>query len=222
MIDYQTLYKISYGIYVVCTGNKKKGNGFICNSVMQVTSEPSQLAVTCNKNNYSADLIKESGMLSVSILPREVSQEIIATFGYQSGREKDKLKAFNIRYGINDVPVLMNETIGSLECQVKNTFDVGTHWLFIVEILQADLYEQQAEPMTYALYRKERKGTSPKNAPTYIDESKLSNPATKEKHRCQVCGYVYDDSEHDQPFNALSDDWVCPVCCADRELFEKI
>ncbi|MGC9151454.1 MAG: flavin reductase [Microbacter sp.] len=222
MIDYQTLYKISYGIYVVCSGNSQKGNGFICNSVMQVTSEPPQLAVTCNKDNYTAELISASGMLSVTILPRQVSQDIIATFGYQSGRDIDKLKQFNIRYGLNDVPVLMNEAVATLECHVKETIDVGSHWLYIVEILQADLYDDAAEPITYALYRKERKGASPKNAPTYIDESKLPKTAATEKHRCQVCGYVYDDSEHDASFNALDEDWVCPICGAGKELFETL
>jgi flavin reductase (DIM6/NTAB) family NADH-FMN oxidoreductase RutF len=222
MIDYQTLYKMTYGIYVVCSGNSQKGNGFICNSVMQVTSEPPQLAVTCHKNNYSAELIAQSGVLSVSILPQEVSQDIISTFGYQSGRNTDKLKQFNIRYGINDVPVMMNEVIGTLECQVKETIDVGSHWLYIVEIMQADLYKETADPITYALYRKERKAASPKNAPTYIDESKLQKAASTEKYRCQVCGYVYDESEHDAAFNALNEDWVCPICGAGRELFEKI
>ncbi len=46
---------------------------------------------------------------------------------------------------------------------------------------------------------------------------------------CTLCGYVYDpaigDPEHDiapgTPFESLPDDWLCPVCGAEKTLFEK-
>jgi len=50
------------------------------------------------------------------------------------------------------------------------------------------------------------------------------------KWRCIVCGYVFDeekaDPSHDIPpgtrFEDLPEDWVCPVCGASKDLFEKI
>ncbi len=50
-----------------------------------------------------------------------------------------------------------------------------------------------------------------------------------EKWTCSVCGYIYDpalgDKEGDiQPgtsFESLPDEWVCPVCGASKEMFEK-
>jgi len=49
-----------------------------------------------------------------------------------------------------------------------------------------------------------------------------------DKWECTVCGYVYDPAEGDatagiEPgtsFEALPDDWVCPVCGADKSVFE--
>ncbi len=38
---------------------------------------------------------------------------------------------------------------------------------------------------------------------------------------CTVCGYIYDDKEEGTAFDDLPDDWVCPVCGADKEAFEK-
>lgn len=39
---------------------------------------------------------------------------------------------------------------------------------------------------------------------------------------CIICGYVYDPSENGNvSFEALSDDWVCPVCGVDKSNFEK-
>ncbi len=50
------------------------------------------------------------------------------------------------------------------------------------------------------------------------------------KYECQICGYVYDeaegDPENDIPagtkWEDLPDDWVCPVCGAAKDQFEKI
>ena len=50
-----------------------------------------------------------------------------------------------------------------------------------------------------------------------------------DKYTCSVCGYVYDPAQGDPdngvspgtPFDELPADWVCPVCGADKSLFEK-
>lgn len=222
MINFEALSKISYGLYVVCSGNRKQGSGFICNSVAQVTSEPIQLMVCCNKNNYTAKVIAGSGVLSVSVLPQTVSSEIIGTFGYKSGQDTDKFKDFEVRYGIEDVPVLVTEAIATLECKVMQTVDAGTHLLYICEVAEATLLND-LEPITYEYYHKVKKGLSPKNAPTYVDESKKqASASSSERHRCMVCGYIYDDAENEIPFSALDDDWVCPVCGVPKSEFEKI
>lgn len=222
MINFDALFKISYGLYVVCSGNKEHGNGFICNTVMQVTADPVQLAVCCNKNNYTAEFIARSGVLSISVLPENVSSELIGTFGYQSGRDKDKLQGFNVSYGIDDVPVLLSEAVATIEGKVKQTIDVGTHLIYICEITEATLLSN-SNPITYDYYRKIKKGVSPKNAPTYVDETKQRTAeATSEKYRCLICGYIYDNAENDTPFEELPEDWECPVCRAVKAMFEKI
>lgn len=221
MINFDALFKISYGLYVVCSGNKKHGNGFICNTVMQVTADPVQLAVCCNKNNYTSEFISQSGVLSISILPENVSPELIGTFGYQSGREKDKMQNFNVRYGISEVPVLLSEAVATIECSVKQTVDVGSHLIYVCEVVEAVLLNNQ-NPITYDYYRKIKKGVSPKNAPTYVDESKTQTTSTSKKYRCLICGYIYDDAENDTPFEELPDDWKCPVCRAVKAMFEKM
>jgi rubredoxin len=50
-----------------------------------------------------------------------------------------------------------------------------------------------------------------------------------DKYVCQVCGYVYDPEEGDPDngvssgttFEDLPDNWVCPVCGAPKDDFEK-
>jgi rubredoxin len=48
------------------------------------------------------------------------------------------------------------------------------------------------------------------------------------KYVCTVCGYIYDPAIGDPDsgvaaetaFEDLPDDWVCPVCGADKDQFE--
>jgi rubredoxin len=47
------------------------------------------------------------------------------------------------------------------------------------------------------------------------------------KYVCNVCGYIYDPDEGDPdsdippgtPFEELPEDWVCPVCGAEKSEF---
>jgi rubredoxin len=51
-----------------------------------------------------------------------------------------------------------------------------------------------------------------------------------ENWQCSVCGYVYESAKGDpdggvEPgtaFENLPDDWVCPICGAAKDQFEKI
>lgn len=44
----------------------------------------------------------------------------------------------------------------------------------------------------------------------------------KKKYVCKVCGWVYDPEEHDNvAFEALPDDWTCPVCGVGKDQFEE-
>ena len=50
------------------------------------------------------------------------------------------------------------------------------------------------------------------------------------KYKCNVCGYVYDPNQGDAmsgvpaktPFENLPEDWVCPVCGAEKSEFEPV
>jgi len=220
-----TFFKISYGLYIVSSGNKEKGNGFISNTVFQVTSEPPRFTVCCNKDNYTCEFINQYKVFSVSVLAQEASSEIIGKFGYKSGRETDKMSGNNIIYGQTGVPIVLNDSIAFLECKVIQTFDVGTHLLFIGDVVDAQIIDETQPPLTYAYYREIKKGISPKNAPTYINPTNLSTSkinSMNKKFKCLVCGYIYDEAQEKVKFEDLPDDWVCPLCGTSKSEFIEI
>ncbi len=225
MINYESLFKVSYGLYIVCAGDKAKGNGFISNTVFQVTAEPPQFAACCNKDNYTAGFIQKHGAFSVSILDRDTPAEIFGTFGYKSGKDMDKMIGMNIKYGTTGVPVILDSCIAYLEFKVLKTVDVGTHLMFIGELINAEILDGSKDPMTYQYYREIRKGLSPKNAPTYIDKSKLDlkpKDSPLKKYRCTACGYIYDENTENIKFEDLPTGWVCPICGSDKSDFIEI
>lgn len=39
------------------------------------------------------------------------------------------------------------------------------------------------------------------------------------KYVCKICGYVYDNSKQNVPFTEISDNWLCPLCGANKSDF---
>jgi flavin reductase (DIM6/NTAB) family NADH-FMN oxidoreductase RutF/rubredoxin len=225
MINFEAFFKVTYGLYIVSSGSREKGNGFISNTVFQITSEPAWFAASCNKNNYTCELIQSHGAFSVSILNIDASSDLIGRFGYKSGRDIEKMDGVNVLYGVTGVPVVVNDCIAYLEFKVVQTIDAGTHLIFIGELVQADLVDGSKEPMTYAYYRQTRKGVAPKNAPTYIDYSKLNSQSTgagTRRFKCPLCGYVYDERKEEVAFSDLPADWTCPACGCEKTDFIEI
>lgn len=226
-MNQKTFHKISYGLYVVSSKKESKLNGQIANTVFQVTSEPPTIAISINKQNLTHEFIQKSKVFTISILSKETPMKFIGHFGFKSGRDLNKFKDINYKVGITDAPIVMENSIGYLEAELINKIDVGTHTIFIGKVINAEILNN-SEPMTYAYYHEIKGGKSPKTAPTYIGEEKRVNKM--DKYKCTVCGYVYDPEKGDPdsginpgtPFEKLPDDWVCPICGASKDQFEKI
>ena len=235
-MNLNAFYNLSYGLYVVGSEYNGKKNGYIANTAFQVTAQPPQLAISCSKDNFSSEIIEKSGYFSVSVLHKEVSRKILGTFGYKSGRDFDKFEDVRYTTGKSGIPIVTEDSVAWFECKVVQKLDVGTHILFVGEVLYGDILESTVkEPITYDYYRKVRKGLAPKNAPTYIEKEKTEEKQTAEKPasgnmqkwECTVCGHIYDPAEGDPdsgiapgtPFENLPDDWVCPDCGAEKSDF---
>ena len=83
--------------------------------------------------------------------------------------------------------------------------------------------------MTYDYYHRVKRDTTPRMTPSYIEEKKMV-ASQMPKYKCTVCGYIYNpelgdpdgDIASGTPFEEIPDDWVCPVCGANKSEFEKI
>jgi len=231
----EAFFKISYGLYIISTSFEGKMNGYVANTAFQVTAEPPQIAISCNKDNFTASLIEKSGLFSISILEEQASAEIIGLFGYKSGKEINKFENTTFIKGKTGVPIVTDQCIAWFECKLTSQFEVGTHIVFIGEIVENGMLDESKSPLTYAYYRNVKKGKAPKNAPTYIKpvetvEEQSKDAGNLKRYKCLVCDHIYNPVEGDPDggiapgtaFEDIPDDWMCPVCGAGKEDFEPL
>jgi len=232
-MDKKTLHKISYGLYIVCSKKGDEINGQIANALFQVTSEPPTIAVSINKVNLTHEYISASKLFTLSILDKTAPLPFIGTFGFKSGRDIKKFENVTFKMSKNQVPIVTDHAVGYLEARVIDQIDVGNHTIFIGTIEDAEMLSKDPV-MTYEYYHEVKGGYSPKTAPTYSSEmdkktEKKKEEKTMNKYVCTVCGYVYDPAKGDPDsgiaagtaFEDIPDNWVCPVCGAGKDAFEK-
>lgn len=221
-MDVEAFFKLSYGIYLISSKSGEQLSGYIANTAFQVTAEPPQIAISCHKDNTSSKIIDESGIFALSVLEKNSDAGLIGLFGYQSGREDEKFERVNYKIGKNGAPVILSHAIAAFECRVVDRFDVGSHWLFIGEVTDAELLARDKDPLTYSYFRNEMKLMAPERAPTYVDKNKISadatNPETRSEappagapkesdagqessggtYMCSICAYEYDPAIGDE------------------------
>lgn len=192
--------QISYGLYVVSSKHDKKMNGCIINTVMQVTDNPKQIVTAVNKQNMTCEIIQKSGMFSISVLSETAPFSLFEHFGFQSGRETDKFVGYPFAMTKQELPYLTEHCTAYLDCKVIETYDLGTHIMFLAVVSDCDIISGE-KPITYSFYHE------------YVKPQKAST--SKKGWRCVVCGYIYEGEE-------LPPDFICPWCKHGVEDFEKI
>lgn len=193
------MFKISYGLYVLCAKEKDKDNGCIINTLVQMTSQPNRIGFTVNKLNFTHDMIMREKKGAVSILSTETAFDTIRNFGMRSGRDNDKFIGVEFIESENKVKVPTANIIGYFGFSVIETIDVGTHTTFICDVTE-EKYIEDKEPLTYAYYQSNIK---PKPQMT-----------GKSKWVCTICGYSTEEE--------IGDDFICPICNHSKQYFEKM
>ncbi len=179
-------------------------NGCITNTCIQVANNPVRIAISVLNSNYTCDLIKESGIFTLSLLDQTCSFETIRHFGFQSGRDVDKFANITAPADENAVPL---PRMADLFCsQRKSSFQTGSWntYPFIAEVTDAKLLSDNP-PLTYADYQAHVK---PKPEQKKEDKKIIG-------WRCKICNYVYEGSN-------LPEEFTCPLCGHGADDFEPI
>ena len=101
------------------------------------------LSISIRKERFSHDIIKDSGIFGVNL----VSKPLIKACDYcgvKSGRDIDKFKELKLtKYQGKTTGIpLIKESPASLECKVRQIIELGTHDMFIADILDVHVSKE--------------------------------------------------------------------------------
>lgn len=105
-----------------------------------VCSDPVMLSISVRPERYSYDIIRTSGEFVVNLTTRSLARAADYC-GVRSGRDVDKWK----ETGLTPIPAskvsapLIGESPVNLECQVRQVLELGSHHMFLAEVVAVDV-----------------------------------------------------------------------------------
>ena len=128
---------------MVSCGDMDKSNILTVAWTGIINTNPAMVYISVRPERYSYNIIKESGEFVINLTTRELAR---ATdwCGCRSGRQYDKFKEMNLhKEEANHVKCpLIKESPVSIECKVKEIKELGSHHMFIAEVLSIDADEK--------------------------------------------------------------------------------
>ena len=204
-LDPTALFTLSYGLYVLTAREGDRDLGCIVNTVTQLTENPTRIAVSVNKQNFTNEVIQRTGVFNVSVLTEAATMDLFRHFGFQSGRDVDKFAGRADPVSENGLRYIGGPANALISGKVEQAIDCGTHMLYIALVTEARKLSD-APSMTYAYYFANVK---PRPQP---------KPAQEKPRRgfvCRICGYFYEGDE-------LPPDFICPLCKHGAADFEPV
>ena len=200
-IDRTTMFKLSYGLFVLTANDGTRDNGCIINTAIQLTEQPYMISIAVNKANYTCGMINQTQKFNISILTQSATFDVFKQFGFQSGNNTDKFADVSYEARTeNGIRYLPHDTNGVISAEVKQSVDCGTHMLFIANVTAAITLSNEPSA-TYQFY---------------FDHIKPKPQKPKKQgFICKICGYIFEG-------DSLPNDFICPICKHGADVFEAI
>jgi len=129
-------------VMVTCADKENKPNIITLAWAGTINSEPPMISISVRKERYSYNLIKDTGEFVVNLVTKNLVHA--ADFcGVKSGRDVDKFEANNLtpeKASKVRVP-LIKESPVNIECVVKNIIELGSHDMFLAEVVAVNVQE---------------------------------------------------------------------------------
>lgn len=201
-MDTKSLFKLTYGLYLLTANHNGKDNGCIINTAVQVANSPDRIAVSVTKGSLTENMIKESRKFNISAISTDAEFSLFEHFGMKSGRDIDKFADFtDVKRSPNELFYLTKWANAYISVYVQEIVDLGSHTLFIGQMVGGEVLSDK-ESCSYAYYHANIK---PKPAAS----------SGVKGWRCTICGYEYEGEE-------LPSDFICPLCKHPASDFEKM
>lgn len=127
-----------------------------------ICSDPPMVSISVRPERYSYNFIKETGEFVINLTTRELAYATDYC-GVRSGRDENKFDTLHLSVSKADkvMPPLIEQSPINLECKVTQIQELGTHHMFLAEVVAVHADEkyidetgkfslQKAEPLVYS------------------------------------------------------------------------
>ena len=134
----RVLWSMPAGIYLLGSVAGERRNLMTCNWVTQVATAPKLVAAAVDSGAYTAGLVRDGGVFCVSLLARE-DRALARRFAKPAADDRPARTLNGVAY--LDAPVtgapLAAAALAWLDCRVVAEHDLGSHCLFLGEVVDA-------------------------------------------------------------------------------------
>lgn len=129
---------------LVSCGSMEKPNLITIGWTGTICTQPSMVSISVRPERYSYDLLCKTGQFAIN-LPTEALVKAVDWCGVVSGREQDKFAAMGLHAEpgqmLTDCPILAESPV-NLECKITQRIPLGSHDLFLAEVVAVDVAEE--------------------------------------------------------------------------------
>jgi flavin reductase (DIM6/NTAB) family NADH-FMN oxidoreductase RutF len=139
----RVLWSMPSGLYVVGSRAGDRRNGMTLNWTTQVSSDPKQLAISVEKEALTHELITAGTVFTLNLISRE-DRAIVRKFTkpVEVDEAAHTMNEFPFHDGRTGAPIL-DQAVAYIEAEVRQSVDVGSHTLFIGEIVAAGFQQPE-------------------------------------------------------------------------------
>lgn len=136
-------------VMVSCGATREEYNIITIAWTGTICSDPAMCYISVRPDRHSYDIIKRTGEFVINITTKDLAY---ATdwCGVKSGKDFDKFKEMNLTPGQSrdiSAPIIMESPL-SIECKVKDIVELGSHHMFIAEVVNVQADERFIDPKT--------------------------------------------------------------------------
>src|SRR5690606_7899099 len=131
----QVTWRIPNALALVGARAGDTWNGMTTSWITQLSMEPVLIGIGVDNKAVTHRLISESGVFTVNLWSPEDTR-VFVKFSKPARKEGMTLNDRPIRVGVTGAPIF-EDAVAWLECEVRQTHDLGTHTLFIGEVVGA-------------------------------------------------------------------------------------
>ncbi len=130
-------------VMVSCQRQGEKPNIITVAWAGTICSSPAMVSISVRKERYSYKIIKDTGEFVINLVTKDLVRALDYC-GVRSGRDVDKYKEMHLTVlpsRIVEVPGI-GESPVNIECRVTETKSLGSHDLFLAEVVNVTVEDQ--------------------------------------------------------------------------------